>query len=471
MFFKRSLSITSKLTLFYTLSTSAMLFMSGISLYALLTTDVERQDDKFLADEVQGLRSILKENADDPRALEEEINWEGNASKLLKYYVYVLDQDGKILNQTASLAKSGINRQVPFPEPFGVNEYPFDGIKWKAPNGTTYLLMSAWADVGTDGKDKRLLQLASDITDDEILLADYRKRLFLVLCGGVLVASIISAVIARGGLKPLKEITQSVQRISATQLHERIGREKWPRELSSLAHEFDLMLSRLEDSFGRLSQFSADLAHELRTPINRLMGETEVALSKTRTAEDYQEVLESNLEEYAILSRMIDSLLFLARAENPETVIEKTISEIRRETEVVMEYYDAVAREKGIHFVCSGNATLSADFGLFRRALSNLLSNAIQNSSPGSKIDILIENGKKDFVELKVRDYGSGISAEHLPKIFNRFYRADSSRSEYSQGMGLGLAIVKSIMKLHNGDVTIDSALAKGTTITLKFPA
>ena len=468
--FSRPSSIAKRLTFFYTVFTSLLLILSGIFLYAVLTTDLEREDTKFLVDEAEGLRAILKESGNDQKDLEEEVRWEPRASKLLKYYVRVLDENGKILIQTTGIGKIGDIQKVPFPKSFDINEYPDEGIKWESPNGKVYLLMSVVAQT-SGGKGRRLIQLISDITDDEILAAHYRRQLFTVLAVGVLLASGVGALIVRRGLKPLTDITRSIQRISATQLHERISQEKWPKELTSLSREFDKMLNRLEDSFNRLSQFSGDLAHEIRTPINRLMGEAEVTLSKKRTLEDCLEVIESSLEEYAALSRMIDSLLFLARAENPETVIEKTISEARREIEVVIEYYDALLKENDIKVLCEGNATLSADFSLFRRALSNLLSNAIRYSTRGSQIEIFIGKDRDNFIEIKVRDHGNGINSEHLSIIFDRFYRTDFSRSQHPEGMGLGLAIVKSIMKLHGGEVFVDSIPTKGTTFILKFPS
>lgn len=464
-----SSSITKKLTFFYAIFTSLLLILSSIFLYAVLTTDLEREDTKFLADEAEGLRAILKESGNGPKDLEEEVRWEGSASKLLKYYVRVLDEDGNTVIQTTGMDKISDMEKIPFPKPFDIGEYPDDGTKWESPKRNVYLLMSVMAQTG-DGKGRRLIQLISDITDDEILAAHYRRQLFAVLAVGSLLASGVGALIARRGLKPLTDITKSIQRISATQLHERISQKKWPKELVSLSREFDKMLNRLEDSFNRLSQFSGDLAHEIRTPIHRLMGEAEVTLSKKRTLEDCLEVIESSLEEYTALSRMIDSLLFLARAENPETVIEKTISEARREVEAVIEYYDALLKESEVKVLCEGNATLSADFNLFRRALSNLLSNAIRYSPRGSQINISIRKNR-DFIEIKIRDHGSGIDLNHLPNIFDRFYRTDFSRSEHPKGMGLGLSIVRSIMKLHGGEVFADSVPAQGATFTLKFPS
>jgi two-component system heavy metal sensor histidine kinase CusS len=272
-------------------------------------------------------------------------------------------------------------------------------------------------------------------------------------------------------MRPLAAITRAAERVSAQDLHRRIDPERWPRELAALATAFDQMLARLEDSFTRLSQFSADLAHELRGPINNLMGEAEVALSRARSEAEYRDVLESSLEEYGRLSRMIDGLLFLARAEAAERRIAKTRLDARREVEAVIEFHDALADEGGVKVSCDGSATVSADPGMFRRAVSNLLSNALQHTPPGGAITITLSAAPGGGAEVRVADTGVGIAAEHLPRLFDRFYRADPARAHSRGGIGLGLAIVKSIMEVHGGRVTITSRPGAGTTVILAFPS
>jgi two-component system heavy metal sensor histidine kinase CusS len=268
----------------------------------------------------------------------------------------------------------------------------------------------------------------------------------------------------------LQAITAATQRITATQLNERISPRVWPSELTSLATAFDGMLARLEDSFSRLSQFSTDIAHELRTPINNLMGEVDVALTRSRTAQEYRQVLESSLEECSRLSRIIDSLLFVARAENTEVKIQVSWFDATKEIRAVLEFYEAVSEEEGVQLQAEGQATLYGDVILFRRALSNLLANGLRYTSRGGKIGVSIREDSEQAIVVEVADTGSGIAAEHLPKIFDRFYRVDPARSGHSEGTGLGLAIVKSIMELHGGSVAVRSEVGKGTVFTLRFP-
>lgn len=439
-----------------------MLTLATGFLYWVLARDLETINYQFLADRIQVLRAILEEEPDNPEGLEEEVRSQG------AYYVRLLDEDKQTLIETPGMGN--LIYASLFPPPIEVTETSGPGMKWKLPNGKSYLLIAAWAEASHFTGKRRLLQVAVDVSNEEAIISNYRQKLAIVFFLGVLFSAGAGIVIARNGMRPLEEITRTAQQITATQLHERIGTAQWPKELSTLADAFDEMLSRLEDSFRRLSQFSADLAHELRTPINSLMGEAEVALSRARTLDEYRQVIESSLEEYGRLAHMIDGLLFLARAENPETQIERVQLDARKEIEAVREFHDPVAQEQGIQVTCQGHALLYADPTLFRRTVSNLLSNALQYTPQGGKITLSVEPQDDQWVEVRVTDTGSGIAPEHLPKIFDRFYRADPARSQYPHGTGLGLSIVKSIMDLHGGTVTIQSKPAKGTTAILKFP-
>jgi two-component system heavy metal sensor histidine kinase CusS len=200
------------------------------------------------------------------------------------------------------------------------------------------------------------------------------------------------------------------------------------------------------------------------------MGEVEVALSRERSAQEYSRVLESSLEECSRLSRMIDSLLFLARAENTELKIEACWFDATKEIRAVLDFYEALSSEEGIELQAQGKSALYGDVILFRRALSNLLANALRYTPRGGRICVTIQNESEQTVEVRIADTGSGIPPEHLPKIFDRFYRVDPSRSQHPEGTGLGLALVRSIMELHGGSVKVESEVGKGTTFALIFP-
>jgi two-component system heavy metal sensor histidine kinase CusS len=339
----------------------------------------------------------------------------------------------------------------------------------KARDGRFFLLGAQWVELRQPEARKRLVQIAFDRSHDAMIIADYRRKVLTVLLAGLVLSVTLGFVIAKAGLKPLSNMTRAFTRISAEELNTRVNSLHWPPEVAALAGAFDSMLERLERSFALLTQFSADLAHELRTPINNLRGETEVALGKSRTAEEYRAVLESGLEEYERLTHVIENLLFLARADTRDTAVRPTPVNIRQEIDALVEYFDALAEEKAIAISITGNALLNADLVLFRRALTNLLSNAFRYTPQNGRIALSVTtiNGS---VEVAVSDTGIGIEKDNQKKVLDRFFRADKARTLHPQGTGLGLAIVKSIMDLHSGSVAIESAPGEGTTVKLRFP-
>jgi len=329
--------------------------------------------------------------------------------------------------------------------------------------------MSALAELDHGAPQSVVLQIAQDRSDDRAFSRYFGELLLAVLAGGVACSAAVALLVAQRALRPLEEMATAMERVQASHLQQSLHRGRWPKELTSLAAAFDEMLARLKESFERLSRFSADLAHELRTPIQNLCGEAEVALTRTRTSAEYREVIELSIEQYQRLASMIDSLLFLARAENAETRLNRVTFEIGPEIDTILDFYDAAAREQEITLSREGDADLCADPTLFRRAVSNLVSNALQHTATGGQIRVLVLTQNDGAVEIHVQDTGCGIGPEHLPRIFNRFYRADAARSSNPAGAGLGLAIVKSIMDLHDGSVSARSEPGAGTTVTLKF--
>ena len=457
--------ISYVLTAFYTFSAVIILSLATAFLYSGLSRELELEKREALADQVEIVRVVIKEHPDDIETLKWEIEGEGTTRRFAQYYARILDQNGNVLMESPDMERLSLSHSV-FPPPVSVTEKPEKGTHWKSPTGKWFLLMSAR--VGSEHP--RLLELALDITAEENVLAHYRDKLLLVLVLGIVCSAIIGFLITRRGMKPLAEITEAAQKINVAQLHERIIPEKWPRELATLATAFDGMLGRLEASFNRLSQFSADVAHEFRTPIASLRLQAEVALTRSRTVEEYRAILESSLEDYERLSRMVEKLLFLARSENAETVLNRSTISPRKEIESIGDFYEAMLAEKKIELRIEGDGAMEADVILFQRAISNLLANAIRYTSANGKIAARIRQQENGDTEIEVADNGSGLASEHIPKIFDRFYRADKSRNS-EHGTGLGLAIVKSIMNLHGGTARLQSEVGKGTTVILVFPA
>jgi two-component system, OmpR family, heavy metal sensor histidine kinase CusS len=459
-------SIVGRLTALYALLAFGMLLAAAVFLHWTLVAGFRREDGQFLADKVRLLRTILRHDGGSTESLQEEVVWETAALHFAKYYARILDRNGRTV-----IATPGMDRVLPpgaFDAPAAGADLDRRVVVRTLDGGQRFLLLSASADAGASAREGRI-QVALDESPEEAFLQSYRRSLAWAVVLGALFSTAAGAAVAWRGLRPIADLTRATDRISASQLHDRIAGDGWPRELASLARGFDRMLDRLEDSFTRLSRFSADLAHELRTPINNLRGEAGVALTQSRSAEEYRRTLESSLEEYARLSRLIDNLLFLARAESPTTGILRSRFDARASLEAVREFYEALAEDGGVELRCEGQGTAEADPELFRQAVSNLLSNALNHTPAGGRVAVGARQLAGGGLEVAVSDTGEGIAPEHLPHIFERLYRAESSLRRHPGGAGLGLAIVHSIMTLHGGSVRVRNH-AGGVEFTLVFP-
>ena len=448
-------SIASQLVGLFTASAVLLLGCALGVLYWIVVQHATEEDDHALADKLFALRAHIRE-AGGAEGLRGELQ-AMHADERSAYAVRVLDATGATVAQTP-----GMDELLPasiFPPPSaaapGAGRFA----------GKPFVLRAAQETAG-DGQ-LYTVQVAQDRSRDAEFTRRFGALLIGVLAIGVLAAAVIAVTVTRRGLRPLTAMTDSVQRIGPHHLDERVAPAGWPRELQPLAIAFDEMLDRLEESFTRLSQFSADLAHELRTPIANIRGEAEVTLTRPRSPDEYRKVIESSLAECERLSAVIDSLLFLARAEAADRQIQTTRFDGRAELEKIAAFYQTLADERAITLICSGEAQIDADPVLFRRALGNVIENALRFTPDGQQIAIAI-TARDAHVEVSVQDNGSGIDAHHLPRVFDRFYRADQARSAH--GSGLGLALVKSIANLHGGSATIRSEPGRGTTVTLTFP-
>lgn len=467
--FSTALSITKRLTILYAVSVFILLAISAVFLDWVLVSDLEKEDHQFLVAEIQSLRVLLRENPENINAWREEVEREtlASASAFVKYYVRILNEDSQTLVETPGMKE--IISPLSFPDPLKIISPTAKGIKKKGHDGRPLLLITALVEPYRYEGKKRFIHIALDMSHEDAIISDYRKKMAIILFCGVILSAIIGFAITKEGLRPLKAIAKAFQGVGPEELQKRIGLTQWPDEVAILAGAFDMMLERLENSFTALSQFSANLAHELRTPINNLRGEAEVSLCRARTAQEYRQVLESSLEEYGRLSRMIENLLFLAHADRKDALVRRSLISVHKEVEAIVEFYEAMAEEKAIKVICSGKAALEADPILFRQALSNILSNAFQYTPEGGTITITVKKLDNSSVCIDVIDTGIGIEAKDLPNIFHRFYRSERARIHYPQGTGLGFSIVKSIMDLHGGTISVQSEPTKGTTVSLKF--
>ena len=316
--------------------------------------------------------------------------------------------------------------------------------------------IAALLPTGIAGLPPLQVAIAVDIAHHEHFMAAFQRTLWLFVTLAAAVVGFLGWAAVRRGLAPLQAIRRGAAGVTASRLNTRLSLEAIPVELAELAETLNDMLARLENSFQRLQDFSSDLAHELRTPISNLMTETQVALTRTRSADAYREVLASNVEEYERLARMIGDMLFLAQADNGWLIPLREEVDLANEVRALFDFFDALAEEKALHLSLSGSAQVSGDRLMLRRALANLLANAIRHTPPDGRIHVRIAAGS-DGTTLAVENSGESIPPEHLSRIFDRFYRADPSRQHSDEGAGLGLAITRSIINAHGGEIHVRS--------------
>lgn len=463
---RRPWSITSRFTVLYTVSTAVLLLLAGGYLHRVLQRSLEVRDHALLASKAQVLRLLLLDEGSHPGVIASEVEHEASEG-FLRYYLRILDPSGAVVLETP-----GMGALVPlaqFPVPGMIPDPPEREVPNVRHHGP-FILLAVEVPVGGQEAMPHQLQLAFDVSMDLELLRDYRNRLLIVLFLGLLFAVGTGNWLARQGIRPLIEITTSARQITASRLGKRVATDRWPAELEELAAALNAMFARLEESFDRLSRCSADLAHELRNPINILRGEAEVCLARARDPEEYREILESSLEEHTRLSRLIEEMLFLARSDNPAAELEKTQLAGRQEVEAVLEYHEPLAMEKGVSLECTGDAAVAADSLLFRRALSNLAANAIRHTPVGGRVKVELHRSGNGEVLVTVADTGDGLTSEQQARVFDRFYRVREDRSDPSEGSGLGLAIVRSIMRAHGGEAAVWSEPGMGAVFTLRFP-
>lgn len=464
-FFKNK-SITTQLTLVYSLTTFVLITAIAFFIYGTMVHILHNANSRFLSNEVVIITKLLKEKKLNLPVLQQKIidvPYTETGSDY-HYYIRIIDGNNKLFIETPQMGK--VFQYASF---FKKNIYLAGKEKdWWDAAGRNYLLIQSPVNRQGDNKVWRI-QIALDISYQQFMVRNYHIVLLFCLIAGALIAVFLGYLLARNSMRSLFELTEATKKITATSLNQRIDPESWPRELKELAIAYNQMLKRIESSFSRLMEFSADLAHELRTPVNNLMGETEVHLTRTCSVDEYQQVLESNLEELHRISKIVENLLFLARTENTQLTIAKENLNLAAEIKLICEYYQAVADEKNIKISCENNAVIEANSIMFRRAISNILSNALKYTPINGCILIKINETSKN-VCIEINDNGVGIASLHLPKIFNRFYRVDLARSKQSGGTGLGLAIAKSIMEAHQGSISLRSTLLKGTSVLLIFP-
>lgn len=315
--------------------------------------------------------------------------------------------------------------------------------------------------------DGRAAELVAAVDHD--MPQSFIRRFVVNLVAGFAVAIVLIAMLAGTtawrATAPLRLVAQQAHRIDTRNLRHRLGPERLPLEIVPLIEAFNGALERVEEGYQRLEAFNADIAHELRTPLQNMIGLAEVALGRPRPAAAYREVLQSLLEEAEHLRRMAADMLFITTADHAELGVEAI--DAAQEIDVVLGFFEATADERGLRLEREGACTVVANRLLVRRALTNLVDNALKYSAPGSTVQVRAFD-EAEAAALAVRNQGADIPAPLLPRLFDRFVRAESSRAR-AGGAGLGLAIVKTIMQRHGGTVGVTSQ-GGVTEFVIRFP-
>lgn len=457
------LSIALRLGVLFSMIAVSILISLGAYLYHTLAMQMSQRDDRDLLNKAIVLRALVKDEGYTATT--------GIRSERLMHMMYgdgiivrAWNSEGKILlengappRNTESLATVPVNR---IPQLEDISE-----LETSSGHARALLVIAVVA----DGEKIRIM-LARERSERLAVLKRYAADLIGAVVAGALIAAILAFWIIRYELRPLREISAKVDAITAHRLRSRLSINHVPLELRGLSISFNAMLERLEEGVQRLSGFAADLAHDLRTPMNTLMVETQVALSRPRSREEYQTVLASNLEEYERLTRMIENTLFLARVENAQLHMKREQLVVGAELARIRDYFEGPADEAGISLILEpacNQVSLYAEPTLFQRAVGNLISNAISHTVPGGEVRISAEIANEGVL-ISVSNTGKGIDADKLDRIFDRYYRGDEARTG-SSSIGLGLSIVRAIMKLHGGSVSVSSSKTDSTTFHLQF--
>ena len=445
-------SIARRLALMFALAAAAVFFTVGVVLYNIQCNEMHRHQRQEILTRYEFVASLIA------RRMENIDKWALLESKLKE----LTPQDGKVVYLVTG-NDPRYRLGIPFPADAKIKDEG-DGVKRVITPTRSYLTYSE--DVPPLG-DRPAVTLTVGVDPGAFDTTSHTLNVALLIASffGVLAVAGLGWWIARRSLMAVDRLSQHAQELSPRNLAERLPVNRLPSELNGLVLSFNGALSRVEQAYLQLSTFNADVAHELRTPLGNLIGQTQVMLSRERTTAELEEVLQSNLEELERLRTIINDMLFLAQADRGMRADNLVKTSIADEVSKSAEFLEMLREDAGCALRIEGDALAPIERSLFGRAITNLLYNAIQHCDCNSEIVIRIEDGR-DSVAVTVSNQGIPIDACHLDRLFDRFYRVDSSRTDSVNSHGLGLAIVKAIAVMHGGTVFAKSS-GNETTIGL----
>ncbi|MHC8325957.1 heavy metal sensor histidine kinase [Pseudomonas sp. LB1P83] len=433
----RRLSLSSRLALLFAACTAVVSLFAGVLFSRASEAHFIELDQQLLDGKLIGLRRALH----DVRSSESEVRLADELSRQADLSLRITGSDGQRWYDSSSRLPENL------PQKPGLSTLNDDGTDYRVLNAPLFV----------DRPDSPQLTLLLDITHHQHFLQRMQHLIWLTVGLSALATALLGAWAARSGLRPLRRMSAIASGVSAQSLNARLPEENMPSELTELAHSFNAMLGRLDDSFQRLSAFSADIAHELRTPLSNLLTHTQVTLTRPRPIEDYREALHSNLEELQWMAQLVNDMLYLAKADHGLLTPKRESLELAEEADVLLEFFAPLAEDARVTLSREGSAQMEGDRSMLRRALSNLLDNALRFTPADGEVRVRIVDQVKGL-SLMVENSGGGIEGALLPRLFDRFYRGDPARQEgSSEHAGLGLAITQSIIRAHGGQIRCES--------------
>jgi two-component system heavy metal sensor histidine kinase CusS len=456
----RPYSLLKRLTVALSIVALLAFALVGGFLYNALALELQRRDDIEIAAKLEQFLQQARDFGSTQSLVQHSAVFHEVLQSHPAVFLAIFDKRGDILVQHSITPSQELGSVG--------SEHQYQNAAYSCDPSTIGPSRCIYADATLPSGEPIRILLAHVATERRSLLRSYQEDVWLAIAVGAILMGTLGYAIARRGLAPVKTIGRQTASIEAHSLNERLDIAAGPIELREIAGSVNRMLDRLERAFMRLSQFSSDLAHDMRTPLANVISSSQITLSRTRTTEEYEILIDSNIEECERLQRMIENMLFLARTDNSKQHLKLSEVDCQFELTRLTSYFQGIADGTGIQFVINGHAKIVADPLMFRRAVSNLLSNALDHAAEGSDVELRTYQSE-GYVIVQVTNKGQPIPAEHIGKIFDRFYRLNASRHGSSKNTGLGLAIVKSIMESHRGKVEVVSR-RDNTTFALYFP-
>jgi two-component system heavy metal sensor histidine kinase CusS len=461
------MSLALRLTLLISVAITAIFLGLGWGIEQSIAHHFAVQDAEELGIVRQSLEkelAALPEDASDERI---RLQLAGASHGHHNIFYTVIDASGRTLYARPGASLDGLAKRLPVIATLEVEQLSDwrDGVH--AYRGGVLSLPSPHV-----GRGAYTAVVAAETGFHQHFLSSFQRTVWMATGMAVLLAIGAIWLAVYQGHAPLRKVSARIRGISSDQLHLRLEPQNVPIELAGLTLSFNTMLERIEEDFKRLSHFSADIAHELRTPVTNLITQTQVLLSKERGIEAYREALYSSLEEYERMAKMIGDMLYLAQTDNQLIKPDLADVDLHAEVHALFEYFEPWADERQVQLRIQGQTSpVRGDRLMLRRALSNLLSNAIRHTPAGQTVTVKIsEDGAQGGgdILLRISNPGETIPVAHLPHLFDRFYRVDPSRQRNGDGAGLGLAIVKSIVEAHGGVIAVASD-AGVSTFTMRL--